>query len=214
MAKLYETYQPAVQAYVRRLGRIPADAEDLTQEFFLRFIAKGQFLRARQERGKFRTFLLTSLKNFLVNEWERSAAKKRGGDQIHVSVEGEGHEDGGPSLEIPDHRTADRAFEQNWAMILLARVRARLAADHAGEGKSGRFNLLERFLPGEESELTYAEAALRLGVAESTVRSDVHRLKRRYRGLLRDEVAQTVGSAAEVDEELRHLISVVSRARG
>jgi len=191
-----------------------ADVDDLTQQFFARFLEKAHYLLADRQRGKFRTFLLTSVKHFLVNEWERASAQKRGGGQAMVSLDEGATEGGQPRIEVKDERTAERTFEQNWALTLLGRVRERLEAEYAAGQKAERFAQLEKFLPGEESNMTYAEAAARFGVAEGTIKSDVHRFKRRYRELLREEIANTVSSPAEIDEELRYLVTVLGRPRG
>src|SRR5262249_17421223 len=137
-------------------------------------------------------------------------AQKRGGGWRGVSLD-ETLPDGGAKLELPDERTADHIFEQNWALALLARARARLETEYASDGKAERFACLEKFLPGEESDLTYPEVAKSLGMAEGTLKSDVHRLKRRYAALVREEIAHTVASPEEVAEELRHLRVVLGR---
>ena len=154
------------------------------------------------------------MKHFLVNEWERGSAQKRGGGQAMVSLDEGATEGEQPRIEVKDERTAERIFEQNWALTLLGRVRERLEAEYAAGQKAERFAQLEKFLPGEESNMTYAEAAARFGVAEGTIKSDVHRFKRRYRELLREEIANTVSSPAEIDEELRYLVTVLGRPRG
>jgi RNA polymerase sigma-70 factor (ECF subfamily) len=208
LEKLCRTYWYPLYAYVRRQGHSPEDAQDLTQEFFARFLDKKYFRFASPERGRFRTFLLSSLKNFLINEWERARVAKRGGGAIHIPLDGlaaEDHFSREPVHEI----TAEKIYERNWAIAVLKQVRARLQQEYATSGRADRFAQLEAFLPGQESDLTYAEAARRLGVAEGTLKSDVNRFKKRYRELLRAEVAHTVSSRAELDEELRHLIEVL-----
>jgi len=210
LGQLCRTYWQPVHNYVRSRGQNPADAEDLTQQFFARFLEKQHYRLADRQRGKFRTFLLTSVKNFLVNERERATAQKRGGDKQVVSLDETAPGEDRPLIEIADTQTADWIYERSWATTLLAQVRHRLQAEYAGDGKGERFALLETFLPGEDSELTYAQAGECLGVAEGTIKSDVHRLKKRYGELLRDEIAQTVATPGEVDEELQHLLRVFS----
>ncbi len=212
LAQLCQTYWGPINAYIRGRGHPSADAEDLTQQFFARFLEKEHYRLADRERGRFRSFLLTSVKRFVINEWERSFAQKRGGGRLAVSLDEEALEEGHPRVELTDERTAERLYEQNWTLTLLAEVRARLEAEYAAEGKGERFAQLEQFLPGEKSDLTYAEAAARFGVAEGTIKSDMHRLKRRYRELLREQIAHTVAAPSEIDEELRHLIAVLGRA--
>jgi RNA polymerase sigma factor (sigma-70 family) len=214
LASLCETYWAPVHSYIRRTGQREADAEDLTQQFFERFLAKEQYRLARRERGRFRSFLLTTVRHFLINEWERASAQKRGGGLIAESLDELVPEGDRARVEPLDERNAERIFEQAWALAVLERVRGRLEAEYETEGKAQRFALLEAFLPGEETELTYAQAAVRLGIAEGTVKSDMHRLKRRYRDLLREEIANTVASATEVDDELKHLMTVLSQPRG
>ena len=209
LENLCRTYWYPLYAYVRRQGHSPEDAQDLTQAFFARFIEKKSFRLASRERGRFRTFLLTSLKNFLINEWDRARAAKRGGGTTHLPLDRIAAENlygREPSHDV----TAEKIYERTWAMAVLDQVRARLQAEYAAEGKADRFAQLESFLPGEKSEMSYAEAARLLGAAEGTVKSDVHRLKKRYRELLRAEIANTVSTAAEINDELRHLIDVMS----
>ena len=185
-------YWAPVNAYIRRWQFSPADADDLTQQFFARFLEKKHYKQADRNRGKFRTFLLTSVKNFLVNERERACAQKRGGGQAPVSLDEHGSGLGRASADLVDERTAERIYEQRWALTLLTQVRTRLAAEYVADGGEGRFTVLEQFLPGEESGGTYAEVAARLEIAEGTLKSEVHRFKKRYRVLLREEIQHTV----------------------
>jgi len=209
LEKLCRTYWYPLYAYVRRQGHNPEDAQDLTQAFFARFLEKKYFRLANRERGRFRTFLLTSLKNFLVNEWDRARAAKRGGGAIHLPLDGLAAENQ-YSREPSHDLTAEKIYEQSWALAVLDQVRSRLQTEYAADGKAERFRQLEPFLPGEKGELSYAQAARLLGVAEAAVKSEVHRLKKRYRQLLRAEIAQTVTTGSEIDDEVRHLIDVVS----
>jgi RNA polymerase sigma-70 factor (ECF subfamily) len=211
LEELCRTYWFPLYAYVRRQGHSPEDAQDLTQEFFARFLQRKYFRLADQERGRFRSFLLTSMNHFLVNEWQRSSAEKRGGGRPPLPLDTVAAE----SLYAQDLTpvlAADKLYERNWALAMLRRVRDRLEQEYATDGKSERFACLEQFLPGQRGELTYAAAALRLGVPEGTLKSDVSRLKKRYRELLRAEVAHTVGSPDEINDELRHLIAIVAGA--
>ena len=213
LSTLCQTYWAPINTYIRRVGQNSSDADDLTQQFFARFLEKQQHRLADRERGKFRTFLLTAVKHFLINEWERSSAQKRGGGRTPLSLDEEATEDGQPRIELKDERTAERSYEQSWALTLLAHVRAKVEAEYRKDGKAERFAQLEKFLPGEESDMTYAEAAMRFGVAEGTIKSDVHRLKARYREVLRQEIAHTVSSPAEIDDELRYLVAILGQPR-
>ena len=209
LESLCRAYWYPLYTYVRRQGHSPEDAQDLTQEFFARFLERKYFQRADRQRGQFRSFLLTSLKHFLVNEWQRATAQKRGGGKTAIPVDTVVAE----SLykqELSHELSADRIYERTWALAMLRRVRDRLAQEYAAQGRGERFAHLEQFLPGQKGELTYAEAARRLEIAEGTLKSDVNRLKKRYGDILRAEIAQTVSSPDEIANELRHLIAVVS----
>jgi len=205
---LCRSYWYPLYAYVRRQGNSPEDAQDLTQEFFARFLEKQIFRQARPERGRFRSFLLTSIKHFLVNEWHRATARKRGGGHTLVPLDtvlAERLYSREPARDL----AADKLYDRSWALALLEQVRARLRDEYAAEGRSDRFEIVERFLPGEESGVSYVEVARQLGMAEGTLKSDVHRFKQRYRQVLRAEIAHTVARPEDVDEELRHLLAVL-----
>ncbi len=208
LEKLCGTYWYPLYAYVRRKGYSPEDSEDLTQEFFARFLGKNYLARADRQRGRFRTFLLTSLKNFLANEWHRAHAAKRGSHATHIPFDVTDAERI-YRLEPTHDLTAEHLYELSWAMSLLQQARARVRQEYVAENKAERFDAAEQFLPGLESGATYAEAARRLGVPEGTLKSDVHRVKQRYRQLLRAEIANTVAHPADIADELRHLMTVL-----
>jgi DNA-directed RNA polymerase specialized sigma24 family protein len=210
---LGKAYWPPVNSYIRGLGHPPADADDLTQQFFARFLGGKRYKLADRQRGRFRSFVLTSVKHLLVNEWERGSAQKRGGGVRPISLDAPlpGQDDRRP--DFPDNQTAARIYEYKWALAVLDEVRARLALEYAETGKAAVFVLLENFLPGGDGGSAHADAAAQLGVAEGTVKSYLHRLRQRYRQLLRDEIARTVETPEEIDDELRHLMSVLSRPR-
>jgi RNA polymerase sigma factor (sigma-70 family) len=211
LERLCRQYWSPLFNYARSRGCSKEDAEDLIQQFFAHFLGKELFGKADRERGRFRTFLLTALKNFLANEWQKRRAQKRGGGVQAVSIDEE-PPNGGARLELRDERTAEHAFEYNWALALLAGVREKIAAEYLAAGRQDRFACLEQFLPGADAQMTYAEAAVKLGVAEGTIKSDVHRFKAHYGEVLRDEIGRTVATPLEVDEELRHLMTILSRA--
>ena len=206
---LCRTYWYPLYAYVRRRGYGPEDAQDLTQSFFTRLLKENYPRQANRARGKFRSFLLLTLNHFLSDERARATARKRGGGQVIVSLDAHSSE-GRYCLEPADQLTPDRLFERRWARTILDGALARLRAEYAAAGKAEEYEVLKAFEPGEQKTISYADAAARLGVSEGAVKSMIHRLRERHRQLVRDEVAQTVSNGAEVDEELHHLIAVIS----
>ncbi len=209
LEELCRSYWYPLYAYVRRQGHNPTDAQDLTQAFFARFLANHGFSRVQPGRGRFRSFLLASLQNFLINEWDRARTQKRGEGEIPLplddsTMEPRYSEDLDPSL------SAERLYERVWGLTVIAEARAQVQADFEAAGNPQRFDLLEPLMPGEESPLGIEEVAARLGLSTGSVRSEVHRLKKRLRKALRAEVAKTVEKPEEVDEEIRHLIAAVS----
>jgi len=207
--KLCRAYWFPLYAYVRRCGETPEDAKDLTQEFFARLLEKNWLRAASPERGRFRWFLLASLKHFLSNEWDRARTQKRGGGRRPISLDELSPEER-YSLEPTDSLSADKVYDRTWALTLLEKTRARLRDEFTAAGRTGRFEILEQFLPGAQASTTYAEIATRLSVAEGTVKSDVSRLRRRYGELLRDELGQTLGIVTDLEDELRNLSEALS----
>jgi DNA-directed RNA polymerase specialized sigma24 family protein len=210
MEQLCRTYWYPLYAHVRRRGYSREDGEDLTQAFFAQLLTHHSLSLADSSRGRFRCFLLAALNHFLANEWNKAQAQKRGGVRTHLSFDTATAEqlyDRDANREL----NAEELYERSWALQFLDHVRARLRHAYAEEGKADRFDALERFLPGEEDPPSYAQAAAQLGVPEGTLKAEVHRLKRRYGQLLRQEVAQTVASPGQIDDELRHLIRVLGR---
>jgi RNA polymerase sigma factor (sigma-70 family) len=206
MAELCRVYWYPLYAYVRRRGHDNHEAEDLTQEFFLRLLAKNYLADADREKGKFRAFLLASLKHFLANEWDRSQAKKRGGGQTVLpisTVDAESRY----RLEPWHDLTPERLFERQWALTVLDQVLSRLRTEFSSEGKQAVFDKLKTFLTGGRESGGYAQVAADLEMTEGAVKTAVHRLRRRYRRLLRDEIAQTVAGPEEVDGEIEYLLS-------
>jgi len=205
LERLCQAYWFPLYVYVRRQGLSPEDAKDLTQSFFERFLRLGYFARADPERGRFRAFLLTSVKRFLTEEWRRTNRKKRGEGQVVVRFEAEDAE-GRYAAEPLDELSPDRLYDRHWAEALLERAVARLANDYEATGRAAVCGQLQQFLWGGRSEGTYAEMGAKLGMSEGAVKVAVHRLRRRFRELLREEVANTVGAPDEVEEELKHLM--------
>lgn len=210
LAELCRVYWYPLYAYVRRFGHSPEASKDLTQEFFARLLEKNYIGTADRKRGKFRWFLLTAFKCFLANEHDRSTALKRGGGQEVVRLDALEAEER-YALEPVDSHTADQLFDLRWAMDVLDRVGRAVAAEYAEAGKSERYRALEQYLPGGEAHDDYATTAARLGMTEGAVKQEVHRLKKRYGLRLREEIAKTVASPEEVDDEIRVLIDVVCR---
>ena len=206
LEKLCRAYWYPLYVYVRRQNS-PEDAQDLTQEFFARLLEKNYLAKADRDRGRFRTFLLGSLKNFMVNEWKRAGRLKRGGGLEFLSID----------TDVAEHRYAaepasesnpDAAYEQRWAVTLIEQVLTTLRQEYGAIAKAGLFEELKGFIWGDKSTASYAEIAGALNLTEGTVKVAVHRLRQRFRELLRAEVAHTVAQPDDIDGELRHLISV------
>jgi RNA polymerase sigma-70 factor (ECF subfamily) len=203
-------YWYPLYAYLRRVGQAPHDAEDLTQEFFARLLEKEWLLAAAPEKGRFRTFLLVALKRFMAKEWHRSQAQKRGGAQPHLSLDTTDAERryAGEPVET---FAAEDIYERRWAMTLLDQTLAQLSAEFAQAGKAAEFDCLKRWLTADRGQIPYGEVAAELGSNEGAVRVAVHRLRKRFRQLFRDAIAGTVAEGESVEEELWHLVAVLSR---
>jgi RNA polymerase sigma-70 factor (ECF subfamily) len=207
LTSLCQTYWYPLYAYVRRQGHQPDDAQDLTQAFLARLLEKHYLKSADPERGRFRSFLLTAFKRFLSKERDRERAKRRGGGIKPLPLDfavGERRY----SLEPAYNATAERIYDQRWALTLLDRVFARLRVESDLAGKQKEFNRLKIYLTGEAGP-SYQEVAAELAMTEGAVKVAVHRLRRRYRDLVREEIAQTVAGPGDVDEELRHLFAAL-----
>lgn len=211
LSTLCETYWYPLYAFLRRRGYSADDAQDLTQAFFARLLEKHTLRHADPARGRFRSFLLASLRNFVANEHDRDTARKRGGGTPRLSLDLIAAEQRF-QLEPAIDETPERVFDRLWALTLLDKVLARLQAEtSARAAKTAAFDQLKPYLTGDEPQLSYAETASRLGMSEGAVKVAVHRLRRRFRELLRDEIAHTVSAPEEVDIELRHLWAAVGR---
>jgi RNA polymerase sigma factor (sigma-70 family) len=209
LEKLCRTYWYPLYAYVRQSGLDAEDAQDLTQEFFLRLLRKNYPAQADPGKGKFRSFLLLTLRHFLADEYDRARTRKRGGGQLVLSLSEEAAEEQ-YCLELPSDASPEQLFERRWARKILEQAVARLRSENQAPGRAEAYSVLRAFEPGEQCPPSYAEAASRLGISESAVKSMVYRLRQRHRELVRDEIAQTVSTEAEIEEELRHLIAVIS----
>lgn len=204
LGELCQTYWYPLYAYVRRKGHSREDAEDLTQAFFERFLQRNYLEGLNAERGRFRAFLLASLKHFLANEWDKSQRQKRGGGVQHLSLDWQSAEERF-RIEPPDITSPDRIYDREWALALLERVIHRLRDECVSEGKAELFDHARQYLMVGEASISCPQAAQALGIAEGALRVAVHRLRKRYRELLRDEIAQTLANPAQVAEELRSL---------
>lgn len=210
LEQLCRVYWYPLYAYVRRMGKSSHDAEDLTQEFFARLLAKDYLAAVEPERGRFRTFLFMAFKRFLADEWDKSQALKRGGGLKPLSLD----------TSIAEHRyqaewveamTPEHIYEHRWALTLLEQAMNRLQAEFRQAGKQGDFDRLKGFLTAEKGSINQAEVAASLGMSEGALRVAVFRLRRRFREVFQDEIAQTVARPDEIEVEIRHLLDVLSR---
>ena len=209
LTALCQSYWYPLYAFARRQGRNPHDAEDLTQEFFARLLAKNGLASVRQESGRFRSFLLASVKNFLANDWDRDHAIKRGGDRAILSWDDLPGEE--RYLREPAHdSTPEKLFEQSWALSVIESVLEQLRKEYNGAGNGHVFEAIHSYLEEDGAE-TYAEMAATLNMTEGAVKMAVLRLRENFRHRLRTEIAQTVANAGEIEEELRHLFTCLSR---
>jgi len=210
LEQLCRSYWYPLYAFVRRQGHSAQDSEDLLLGFFTRFLEKHYLNDVDQAKGRFRSFLLGALKHFLANEWDKAKAVRRGGRVEFLSLEGEAAENRyweEPASDL----TPEKLYEQRWACALLERVMQRLQHDWDASGKGPPFEALKCFLLGEGRSISYGELAAQQGLSEGALKMRVQRLRQRYQRLLREEIAHTVAGPEEVEDELRHLFSVVSQ---
>ena len=210
LEKLCRAYWYPLYAYVRRTGQSKENAEDLTQAFFARLLEKNFLEAAEPERGRFRSFLLIALKRFLANEWDRVRAQKRGGGRTPVSLDTELAERKFKIETSAGDISPDRLYERRWALTLLEQTMTRLRAEFERAGKTGEFEQLKSFLTADKREIPYATVAVELGMSESTLRVAVHRLRKRYREMFREEIGHTLAEGEDIDTELRCLLAVLS----
>lgn len=213
LEELCQLYYYPLYAFVRRQGYVPEDAEDLIQGFFCRVVDKNYLGQAEATRGRFRTFLLVALRHFLANEWHRVHAVKRGGKAHILSLDNLECE-ARYAQEPVDSLSPDQLYDRAWAMTVLERVKIAMRQRFAVNGEAARFALLEDCLLGEHFPGGYHAIAERLGTTEMAIRAEVNRLRRRFRLLLREEIARTIAETAEVDEELRVMISALRGSAG
>lgn len=209
MGRLCRAYWYPLYAFVRRRGYGIDEAQDLTQGFFTRLLEKNSIEVADPERGRFRSFLLAALANFLNNHWDRSRAAKRGAGCEVISWDAQSAEDR-YQLEPAHGESPERIFERRWAITVLEGAMAALREEYRAGGKGELFETLQVCLSGERSAESYVELALKLGLSEGAVKVAVHRLRQRFGDALRLTISQTLGREEDIDEELRHLVSMLS----
>jgi RNA polymerase sigma factor (sigma-70 family) len=208
---LCRAYWYPLYAYVRRCGHSPHDAQDLTQEFFCRLLEKRWLDAVDREKGRLRTFLVVALKHFMSNEWRRASAQRRGGGEAHASFDtamAESRYAADPPALAPDE-----TFDQQWALTLLELTVNRLREEFAAAGRPGDFEALKSCLMAERGAIDYADVARRIRVNEGAARVAVHRLRKRFREIYREEIAQTLADGADLGAELRHLAAVLARQK-
>jgi DNA-directed RNA polymerase specialized sigma24 family protein len=211
LARLCEMYWPPIYSFVRRRGYAPHDAQDLTQSFFAFFLRTKAYARTDRLHGKFRSFLLASVKNFLADNWDRNQAIRRGGGYQFVSLNQETAEAFYDAASAPES-TAEHLFELRWAKTLTTGALDSLRKELQAEGKLQLFEQLKTFLTGGSVLPSYDDASAQTGLPRATVKTHVHRLRQRYREIVRREIARTVSSPHEIDEELRYLCNVLAEA--
>ncbi len=209
LAALCQTYWYPLYVYARRLTSNTHEAHDQTQEFFVRLLEKNMVAAADPARGRFRSFLLTSFKNFLANQWDRAQAKKRGGGQRLLDLDFIAAS-ARYSLEASHELSPQRLYEKQWVLNLLDQVLDRLREECTASGKAEQFDALKEYIAGLPVDKTYHDAAGNLGISEGAAKVAAHRLRKRYREMLREEVARTVAEPTDVDDEIRFLFAALA----
>ena len=209
LEKLCRIYWLPLYTYIRRQGEKPHDVQDLTQEFFARLLEKDYLCSVDQTKGRFRSFLLASLKHFLSNQRDQARAQKRGGGQVPLSLDFSSAETS-IAFQPVDEQTPERAFEKRWALTLLEQSLARLRQEYCDRSKEEIFERLKTTLTEGRGSVAYAELAERLCMNEASVKMAVHRLRQHYREVLRAEIAETVAKESEVEDELREVFRALS----
>ena len=208
LEKLCRTYWRPVYGFIRRQGIRTEEAEDLTQGFFSLLLERRDFDAVRKEKGRLRSYLLTSLKHFLTSEQRRATAAKRGKGQRLIPLEGLSASDG-IAIEPADPLTAERLYERHWALTLMEQVLRRLKEEYCTAGNAALFDSLKQLLPDEPGAQSRADIAMQLGMTDNALRQAFHRFRHRYQLLLREEISNTVAVASDIEHELRHLIVVL-----
>jgi RNA polymerase sigma-70 factor (ECF subfamily) len=208
LEKLCRTYWYPLYAFVRRRGYSPDDAQDLTQGFFARLLARQDLGHVDRQKGRFRSYLLAALQHFLADEWDKASAQKRGGEAPTLSLDGPAAEQS-YQQEPADELNPEKIYDRRWALTVLERAQADLRAEFVAAGKGNIYEALKLFLSGEKPGQTHAQVAARLGKSPDAVRCAVQRLRQRYGELIRAEVAHTVSSPGQIDEEIRYLLTMI-----
>jgi DNA-directed RNA polymerase specialized sigma24 family protein len=206
MEELCRDYWFPLYAYARRRGQSVHDAQDLTQEFFSRLVQHNTFAHLSREKGRFRSYLLSAFQYFMSGEWDRARAQKRGGGQPVISLDAAQAETR-YGLEQATEASPERAFDRRWALTLMERAMVLLRGEFEAAGKGGQFEALKGFLSREAASAEYQSIAVRLSLSPSAVAVAVHRLRQRYGEMVRIQVAQTVATPADLEEELRYLFA-------
>lgn len=209
LEKLCQTYWRPIYGFLRREGTEPEDAKDLTQGFFALLLERRDLDSVRQEKGRLRSYLLTSLKHFLINERQRAMAIKRGEGQQLISLD-QSHDRDYWGFELADTSTAEQVYERGWALALLDQILTRLEEEYRLAGNVILFERLKALLTDEPGRPSQAQIGAELGMTENAVTQAFHRLRERYRQFLREEIARTVMTPGDIEDELRHLIAVLS----
>jgi len=208
LEKLCRAYWYPLYLYVRRKGYGPEDAQDLTQEFFSRLLGRNYLTVADRNRGRFRSFLLGTLEHFLAREWTKARAQKRGGGQVFLSLD-EMNAENRYLLEPAHELTAEKLFDRRWATTVLDQAMSRLRDECVANNKGDLFASVENLLSGEKGEASYADIAAASKMSEGALKVAVHRLRQRYGELVRAEIAQTVTTSEEANDELLHLFATL-----
>lgn len=208
LEELCRAYWYPIYTYIRRQGHAREDAEDLTQAFFVRFLAKNFLQQVDSTKGRFRAFLLASVKHFLANERDRSNSQKRGGGVAHLSLDWDDAETR-YRIEPADNLSPDKLYDRTWALTLLEGVISRLRDESRVDNRAELFEQLKPCLMGK-GNIDYSQSAAALGMSEGAVRVAVHRLRQRYRAVLREQIAQTLGDPDQIEDELRSLFSALA----
>jgi RNA polymerase sigma-70 factor (ECF subfamily) len=211
LGELCAAYYAPVLAFIRRSGRDEDSARDLAQEFFSRLLAKDGLATADPARGRFRSFVLGAVKHFLADMRDRERTVKRGGGQTTVPLES--GNDTSSELPVPDPSTPvpDETFDRDWAVAIMSRSLGALAGEFVADGRGTDFEILKPWLVGDAEALSQADAARRLGMTEGALKVAIHRLRKRFRDLVKAEIGSTVDDPAQVQEELRYLVEVLAR---